>query len=136
MENGRDIVTQESVLLSRLLTKTLNSWRFFLLFTLPPLAWIFFVVPSGIPCILIALMTGIIWFRCWRLWLDAQYFSLINEDNNEQAGEALCFIWQRETLRTLTLVGRRYAALKQCRHTLYWVAILWLAWLLFLLRCW
>ena len=133
MENRSDNITNKHLLQARLLMQTLNSWRFFLLFTFPPMAWALLLSPPGILRTMIAMMSGIVWFGCWRLWLDAQYFSLINEENNEQAGEVLCFIWQREKLLTLTLAGRRQGALKQCQRTLYWVAILWLGWLMLLL---
>lgn len=80
----------------------------------------------------IALLCAIVWFGCWRLWLDARYFSLLNVQNNVQAGEALFAIWQRDKLKTLSLTERQAGALAQFRRTLYWVAALWAAWLMML----
>jgi len=132
MEPVSDNVTYEGALRSDLLIHTLNSWRFFLLFTLPPLAWCLFVASPGILRVMIALLSGIVWFSCWRLWLDAGYFSLIVADNNAQAGKALAFIWQRDRLHDLAFTERQQGALKQCRRTLYWLAFLWGSWLVLL----
>lgn len=129
MATESDSVTEGEVLQSGLLRHTLASWRFILLFSLPPLAWVLFVAPPGILRTVIALLCAIVWFGCWRLWLDERYFSLITAQNNSQAGEALCFIWRRERLKTLTLADRQSGALKQCRHTLCLVAALWAFWL-------
>ncbi|MBJ9293811.1 hypothetical protein GHT40_05805 [Citrobacter werkmanii] len=129
MATESDDVTESEDLQSGLLRHTLASWRFILLFSLPPLAWVLFVAPPGILRAVIALLCAIVWFGCWRLWLDERYFSLITAQNNSLAGEALCFIWRRERLTTLTLADRQSGALKQCRHTLCLVAALWAFWL-------
>lgn len=129
MATESDDVTESEDLQSGLLRHTLASWRFILLFSLPPLAWVLFVAPPGILRAVIALLCAIVWFGCWRLWLDERYFSLITAQNNTQAGEALYFIWQRERLKTLTLADRQSGALKQYRHTLCMVAVQWPFWL-------
>lgn len=127
-----DSVTNETTLSARLLIRTLNSWRFMFLFTLPPLLWCVFMAPPGLLRMVIALTGGIVWFSCWRLWLDVGYFSLITADNNAQAGNVLAVIWQRDRLRTLTFRERQQGALKQCRFALLWVALLWGVWLVLL----
>lgn len=71
------------------------------------MVWAIVVAPSGVLRAVIALLCAIVWFGCWRLWLDARYFSLLNVQNNVQAGEALYVIWQRDKLRTLSLTERR-----------------------------
>ncbi|MCU6173130.1 hypothetical protein [Citrobacter cronae] len=124
-----DNVMNGEVLQYALLRHTLASWRFMLLFSLPPMAWVLFVSPSGILRAVIALLCAVVWVGCWRLWLDERYFSLVTAENNTQAGEALCFIWRRERLKTLTLVDRQTGALKQVRHTLCMVAVQWAFWL-------
>ncbi|POT55221.1 hypothetical protein C3432_23315 [Citrobacter amalonaticus] len=133
MENESDGVTKTSVIQSHLLMQTLKSWRFFLLFTLPPLAWVLIAAQPGIVRMAMAMIGGVIWLSCWRLWLDVQYFSVINEENNARAGAALCSIWQREKLQALTFTQRQQGALKQFRRTLYWIVLLWLSWLILLL---
>lgn len=60
------------------------------------------------------------------------YLSLINEENNALAGEALSAIWQPEKLLALTLTQREKGAMKMCRTSLYWVIVLWVGWLLLL----
>lgn len=132
MATESDNVTEDEALQSGLLRHTLASWRFILLFSLPPMAWVLFAAPPGILRAIIALLCAVVWFGCWRLWLDERYFSLVTAENNTQAGEALCFIWRRERLKTLTLVDRQAGALKQCRHTLCLVAALWAVWLVLL----
>ncbi|EIQ75805.1 MULTISPECIES: hypothetical protein [Citrobacter] len=129
MATESDGVTNNEALQHGLLRHTLASWRFILLFSLPPMAWVLFVAPSGVLRAVIALLCAVVWFGCWRLWLDERYFSLINTQNNEQAGSALCFIWRRERLKTLTLVERQSGALQQCRKTLFLVVVLWAVWL-------
>ncbi|MEB2755704.1 hypothetical protein [Citrobacter freundii] len=115
-----------------LLRHTLASWRFILLFSLAPMVWVLFAAPPGILRAIIALLCAIVWFGCWRLWLDERYFSLITAHNNVQAGDALCFIWRRERLKTLTLADRQSGALQQCRYTLRLVIVLWAVWLVLL----
>ena len=133
MATESDNVTNGEVLQHALLRHTLASWRFMLLFSLPPMAWVLFVASSGVPRAVMALLCAAVWFGCWRLWLDERYFSLINPQNNEQAGSALCFIWRRERLKTLTLAERQSGALKQFRHTLCMIAVLWAFWLMLLM---
>lgn len=133
MATESDNVTAGEDIQSDLLRHTLASWRFILLFSLPPLAWVLFAAPPGILRAVIALLCAIVWFGCWRLWLDERYFSLITAQNNSQAGEALSFIWRRERLKTLTLADRQSGALKQCRYTLCLVAALWTLWLVLLM---
>ncbi|WP_336284144.1 hypothetical protein [Citrobacter arsenatis] len=133
MATESDGVTNDEALLHGMLRNTLASWRFILLFSLPPMVWVLFVAPPGVLRAIIALLCAIVWFGCWRLWLDDRYFSLINPQNNEQAGSALCFIWRRERLKTLTLAERQSGALKQFRRTLYMIAVLWIIWLVLLM---
>lgn len=133
MENKSDSVTQESTLQVMLLQRTLASWRFLLLFVLPPMSWIIVTAQSGVLSALIALLCGAVCFGCWRLWLDAHYFALISEENNNDAGNALFFIWRKERLQTLTLVARQQGALKQLRYTMCFTALLWVLWLMILL---
>ncbi|QLW74551.1 hypothetical protein HV139_10800 [Citrobacter freundii] len=132
MATESDGVTNDEALHRDLLRHTLESWRFILLFSIPPMVWAIVVAPSGGLRAVIALLCAIVWFGCWRLWLDARYFSLLNVQNNVQAGEALFAIWQRDKLRTLSLTERQAGALAQFRRTLYWVAALWAAWLMML----
>ena len=132
MATESDNVTEGEALRHDLLRNTLASWRFILLFSLPTMVWVLFVAPPGVLRAIIALLCAIVWFGCWRLWLDERYFSLITAHNNVQAGDALCFIWRRERLKTLTLAERQSGALQQCRHTLCLAAILWAVWLVLL----
>lgn len=129
MATESDDVTCESALHSGLLRHTLASWRFILFFPLPPMIWVLFVAPPGVLRAITALLCVVVWFGCWRLWLDERYFSLINAQNNGQAGDALCFIWRRERLKSLTFAERQSGALQQCRHTLCLVVVLWTVWL-------
>ncbi|EOF4707222.1 hypothetical protein ACKWWX_005739 [Klebsiella oxytoca] len=149
-----DNVTTEADLQHRLLQHTLASWRYLLLFATPPLLWAMFIAPPGvmravivllcgIPPLLwamfiappgvmravIVLLCGIVFFGCWRIWLDARYFTLITQENNEHVGEALAFIWRRARLRELTFIERQQGALKQLRRTLMAVAATWVMWL-------
>lgn len=129
MESKCDAVISEKRLKSLFVVKTLNSWRFFLLLSTPPLVDCLWNVPPGLYRTIIIMMCGVSLFNCWRLWLDANYLSLINEENNASAGEALCTIWQREKLLALTLTQREKGAIKMCRTSLYWIIALWMAWL-------
>jgi hypothetical protein len=65
--------------------------------------------------------------------LKNSFVSLINEENNAQAGEALFVLWRRKRLQTLSLAERQQGALKQCRRTMWFIVMLWAAWLLALL---
>ncbi|HGY3717936.1 TPA: hypothetical protein ACNVDX_003619 [Citrobacter gillenii] len=132
MATESDSVTNNEALHRDLLRHTLASWRFILLFSAPPMVWAIVVAQSGGLRAVIALLCAIVWFGCWRLWLDARYFSLLNAQNNAQAGVALYAIWQRDRLKTLSLAERQAGALMQFRRTLYWVAALWAAWLMML----
>ncbi|VUS54713.1 hypothetical protein [Klebsiella spallanzanii] len=120
-----DGVTNSQVLRRDLLQHTLASWRYFLLFAIPPLLWAMFIAPPGVMRGVIVLLCGSVFFGCWRIWLDARYFTLITQENNDQAGEALFFIWRRARLRELTLTERQQGALKQLRLTLVAVAATW-----------
>lgn len=125
-----DDVTNEADLQHRLLQHTLASWRYLLLFATPPLLWAMFIAPSGVMRAVIVLLCGIVFFGCWRIWLDARYFTLITQENNDHAGEAMAFIWQRAGLRELTFTGRQQGALKQLHRTLMAVAATWAMWLM------
>ena len=133
MENKCDSVTCDDDVSSHLLQHTLASWRFLLLFILAPLMWVVFVGQAGVFRAVIALLCGLACFGCWRVWLDAHYLAVINQENNEQAGVALFFIWRRERLQRLTLDERRQGALKQFRKALGLIALLWAVWLIALL---
>lgn len=130
MATESDGVTNSQVLRRDLLQHTLASWRYFLLFAIPPLLWAMFAEPPGVMRAVIVLLCGIVFFGCWRIWLDARYFMLITQENNDRAGEALFFIWRRARLRELTLTERQQGALKQLRYTLVAVAATWVMWLL------
>lgn len=125
-----DNVTTEADLQHRLLQHTLASWRYLLLFATPPLLWAMFIAPPGVMRAVIVLLCGIVFFGCWRIWLDARYFTLITQENNEHVGEALAFIWRRARLRELTFIERQQGALKQLRRTLMAGAATWAMWLL------
>lgn len=125
-----DNVTTEADLQHRLLQHTLASWRYLLLFATPPLLWAMFIAPPGVMRAVIVLLCGIVFLGCWRIWLDARYFTLITQENNEHVGEALAFIWRRARLRELTFIERQQGALKQLRRTLMAVAATWVMWLL------
>lgn len=133
MEDKNDNVTSRTALQSLFVQQTLKSWRFFLLFSVPPVVWVIFVAPSTLLRVFIALMCGIVWFGCWRLWLDAHYFRLISEENNELAGDVLFVIWRRERLQGLTYVERQLGALIQYRRTILLTGALWVVWLMALL---
>lgn len=133
MEDNNNDAVNTGALQSLLVQQTLDSWRFFLLFSVPPMVWAFFKAPSDLTRVVIVLLCGIVWFGCWRLWLDARYFRWLNEENNPQAGEALSFIWQREKLTTFSLAGRQQGALRQCRHTMWVTGALWVVWLMALI---
>ncbi|MGL9720148.1 hypothetical protein [Symbiopectobacterium sp.] len=120
MEETSNSITNRRDLQSRFVVKTLNSWRFFLLLSVPPLVWAIFTTPPGVICFVIVFLTGIVWLGCWRLWLDVQYFTLINQENDAQVGAILFFIWQRERLQALSLVERQQG-------------VLWIIWLIALL---
>ncbi|MBA7846942.1 hypothetical protein HV213_15625 [Klebsiella sp. RHBSTW-00484] len=133
MATESDNVTIEADLQYRLLQHTLASWRYLLLFATPPLLWAMFIAPPGVMRAVIVLLCGIVFFGCWRIWLDARYFTLITQENNDQAGEALAFIWRRARLRELTFIERQQGALKQLRRTLMAVAATWMMWILALM---
>lgn len=133
MEAKSDNVTQKSNLPSNLIQHTLKSWRFFLLFSVPPVLWVVFVEAPALPRLFIAVLCGMVWFGCWRLWLDTRYFTCMSEDNNALAGEALFVIWRREKLQRLTFAERQRGALKQFRRTMWLTGGLWIAWLAALL---
>lgn len=125
-----DGVTNSQVLRRDLLQHTLASWRYFLLFAIPPLLWAMFIAPPGVMRAVIVLLCGIVFFGCWRIWLDARYFTFITQENNDHAGEAMAFIWRRTRLRELTFIERQQGALKQLSLTLVAVAATWVMWLL------
>lgn len=129
MENETGSITDGEHLQMSLLLRTLSSWRFLLLFTFPPMTWVLFVASPGAIRVAVALLCAIVWFGCWRLWLDGRYFALISLENNTQAGDALNFIWQRERLTRLSLVERQQGAIKKLRRTLIVAAITWGVWL-------
>lgn len=135
MENERDGVTDErAILQSYLVWQTLESWRFILLFSAPPLVWTLLAVPPAPLRVFILLLCGLIWFGCWRLWLDAHYLRLITQQNNHHAGEALFFIWRRPKLIAASFAARQRGAIKQCHVTLGITGLLWLIWLAALLN--
>ncbi|MFP2514244.1 hypothetical protein [Buttiauxella agrestis] len=115
---------------SQFVYRTLKSWRFFLLFTVPPMMWAMFFASPSLYRISIVLLCGIVWFGCWRLWLDTQYLELINEENNHHAGEALGFIWRREKLKAFSLAERQRGAFKLLRQTILFTVALWVNWLI------
>ncbi|AHG20278.1 membrane protein [Chania multitudinisentens RB-25] len=133
MADKNDTITSRMALQSLLVQQTLKSWRFFLLFSVPPMVWVIFVAPPVLPRVFITLLCGIVWFGCWRLWLDAHYFKFMSDENNELAGEVLFVIWRRERLQKLTFVERQSGALKQYRRTMWLTGALWAAWLMALL---
>lgn len=125
-----DNVTNGHDLRCDLLQNTLASWRYYVLFAFAPLLWAMFVAPSGVMRAVITLLCGIVFLGWWRVWLDARYFTLITQENNDQAGEMLVFIWQREKLGHLTFVERQMGALKQFRRMLITTFATWLVWVL------
>lgn len=129
MATKSDNVTTGSILQRELLLRTLASWRFFLLSTLPPVVWVIFISPPGALRVVTALLSGMVCFGSWRIWLDMRYFALITQENNDQAGEGLFIIWRRERLRMLTLSERQKGALNQLRRTLIMIAAMWGIWL-------
>ncbi|MCG7803881.1 hypothetical protein ACPUEX_22145 [Enterobacter vonholyi] len=129
MENETGSITDGEHLQMSLLLRTLSSWRFLLLSTFPPMTWVVFVASPGTIRVAVALLCAIVWFGCWRLWLDGRYFALLSLENNTQTGDALNFIWQRERLTRLSLVERQQGAIKRLRRTLIMAAITWGIWL-------
>jgi hypothetical protein len=133
MEGKNDNVTSRTALQSLFVQQTLKSWRFFLLFSVPPMIWVIFAAPPAFSRIFITLMCGIVWFGCWRLWLDTHYFRLTNEENNELVGNVLFVLWGRERLQRLTYDQRQLGALIQFRRTFRLTGALWIVWLIALL---
>ncbi|HCL5251080.1 TPA: hypothetical protein N2G30_004686 [Salmonella enterica] len=88
-----------------------------------------FISPPGALRVVTALLSGMVCFGSWRIWLDMRYFALITQENNDQAGEGLFIIWRRERLRMLTLSERQKGALNQLRRTLIMIAAMWGIWL-------
>lgn len=133
MENKSDSVTNWRIIQSSLVVMTLRSWRFLLLFSFPPLVWVIVLATPGPLRAAIGLLCGVVWFGCWRVWLDERYLALIAPENHQQAGEALAFIWGKEKLASKTLEERQQGALRLLRKTLSCTAVLWLFWLTALL---
>ncbi len=129
MATKSDNVTTGNILQRELLLRTLASWRFFLLSTLPPVVWVIFISPPGALRVVTASLSGMVCFGSWRIWLDMRYFALITQENNDQAGEGLFIIWRCERLRMLTLSERQKGALNQLRRTLIMIAAMWGIWL-------
>lgn len=107
------------------LITTLKSWRALWLFTLPPLG----IVLQG-HCTWAAaglfMLIGVIWYHCWRLWLDQRYFSLMNDGvGNDALGGGLAEVWQLTRLRSLTLAERQQGAVRCLKRTLWMALILW-----------
>ncbi|MGK3373847.1 hypothetical protein ACSLNF_25790, partial [Citrobacter youngae] len=61
MATKSDSVTNDEALQHGLLRHTLASWRFILLFSLPPMVWVLFVAPSGVLRAIIALLCAVVW---------------------------------------------------------------------------
>ncbi|MEB4673315.1 hypothetical protein MXL54_00825 [Enterobacteriaceae bacterium G50] len=135
MENRDNQLNSEALLQRQLVQYTLESSRFFMFFSIPPVLWILLSRPCFSPGGLIGLMAficGLIWYGCWRLWLDSRYFRAIDEENNPIAGEALFFIWRRKKLKALTFSQRQSGALKQYKLTMWLTSILWVIWVVVL----
>ncbi|HHD7445163.1 TPA: hypothetical protein ACOVFI_004298 [Citrobacter braakii] len=130
MENKNPGITARNALYALLVQQTLQSWRFLLLFSVPPLIWGLFVVPLEVSGLIIVLLCAGVWIGCWRLWLDERYFRLINVENNALAGDILHVIWGRKKLSHLTYAQRLLGALKLFRYTLQFTGILWVVWLI------
>jgi hypothetical protein len=130
MANEHDEVTKESALQAALLERTLESWRFLLLMAAPPLLWTIFAASPGALRVMIALLSAASGYGCWRLWLDVGYLARFSEAQNQRAGEALAFIWQREKLTRLSFTERQQGAVRQLRYTIIITALLWALWLL------
>lgn len=133
MENKNGNVTSTASLQSLFVQQTLKSWRFLLFFSIPPVMWVIITDPTAFARVFITLMSGIIWFSCWRLWLDAHYLRLINDENNKIVGNVLFVIWGRKRLQELTYDQRQLGALIQFRRTLWLTGALWIVWLIVLL---
>ncbi|KAA1050708.1 hypothetical protein [Pseudocitrobacter sp. 73] len=135
MENRENQLNSAALLHRQLVQDTLESSRFFMFFSIPPMMWILLSRPCLTPGVFTGLMTfvcGLIWYGCWRLWLDTRYLRAIDEKNNHLAGEALFFIWQRKKLQSLTFAQRQAGALKQYKLTMLLTGILWLIWVVVL----
>lgn len=130
MEGKNHDIKYRSALQASLIQQTLASWRFFLLFSCPPLLWALVIVQLNLAGIFILLLCGMVWFGCWRLWLDERYFRLINEENNDLAGEALHTIWRRKKLEHREFAQRQQGALTLFRKTMWLTGIMWLSWLI------
>ncbi|AOR58617.1 hypothetical protein [Pectobacterium parmentieri] len=130
MEDKNQDIKCRPALQAYLIQQTLASWRFFLLFSAPPFMWGLFIAQMSLPGIFIVFLCGIVWFGCWRLWLDERYFRFISEENNEIAGEVLHFIWCREKLQQRTFADRQRGTLNLFRHTMRLTGMLWVVWLM------
>lgn len=133
MAERSDSVTNSETLQHHLVQYTLASWRYCALSAVPPLLWATFVAPQGVMRAILVLLCGIVFYGCWRMWLDRRYLSQITRDNNLQAGEALFSIWRRERVRKLSLAERQRGALKHLNRTLPIVGATWVIWMLALM---
>lgn len=133
MANEHQEITATEQLATVLLERTLQSWRFLLLMAVPPLLWVIFAASPSLVRAGVALVSSVCVYGCWRLWLDVGYLTQFNEAENQQAGEMLALIWQRQQLTQLTFAQRQYGALCQFKRTLLITALLWILWLIALI---
>lgn len=129
MEDKNHHLKDKPTLKRLLMRQTLASWRFLLLFSIPPCVWGLFIASLNLAGIVIVILCAIVWFGCWRLWLDERYFRFISEANNDIAGEALYSIWGREKLQQCTFADRYQGALNVFRQTMWFTGMLWVVWL-------
>lgn len=108
-----------------ILHATLGSWRLLWGATLPPLC-VALLLPTSWVMAGLFLFVGVVWYYCWRLWLDQQYVRLLLEGMaHDTFGSGLTSVWRRERLRSLSMAQRQQGALRYLKRTLLMTASLW-----------
>lgn len=108
-----------------ILHATLGSWRLLWCATLPPLC-VALLSPTSWVMAGLFLFVGVVWYYCWRLWLDQQYVRLLLEGMAyDTFGSGLASVWRQERLRSLSMAQRQQGALRYLKHTLLMTASLW-----------
>lgn len=111
---------------NRIVRIHLASWRYVAALTLPPLALMFNHLTSAlsVPLMVLFLITH---YYCWRLWLDEQLFSLLNDDRDLAAfDQGMAHLWRQKTSGTRSLPNRWRGTRAVFYRTLLSLLLLWL----------